>query len=194
MRSSHLARFGSVSLLLALVGLAACGGDDGGSPGATATSGPTRPAVTASPTTLAAPTGQPAGVVSYSGLSQDHTTDDVTYEQIPPVGGPHDPTWEPCGFYRSPIRKEMGVHSMEHGAVWITHIPELAATEVAALQAMVVGRTHVLVSPFAGIPSPVVASAWGEQLLLESAADPRLAQFVEFFEEGPQTPELGAPC
>jgi hypothetical protein len=52
----------------------------------------------------------------------------------------------------------------------------------------------VLVSPFTGLPSPVVASAWGKQLVLESVNDPRLAQFVAYFDDGPQTPELDTPC
>jgi hypothetical protein len=39
-----------------------------------------------------------------------------------------------------------------------------------------------------------VASAWGKQLQLQSVNDPELKQFVDFFEQGPQTPEPGAPC
>ncbi len=197
MRSHHVARFGAVALLLGSMGVAACGGDDAGSPAVTAdlAAAPTTPApTTAARTTVLLSTGQPDGVVSYSGLSQDHSTDDVVYEQTPPVGGPHDPSWESCGFYGTEIREEMGVHSMEHGAVWITFAPNLPASDVAVLTAVVAGHPYLLVSPYEGLPAPVVASAWGEQLLLESVSDPRLAQFVEFFEEGPQTPELGAPC
>jgi hypothetical protein len=52
----------------------------------------------------------------------------------------------------------------------------------------------VLVSPYPDLPAPVVASAWGKQLQLDSANDPRLEQFVSAFREGPQTPEPGAPC
>ncbi|MPZ29305.1 MAG: DUF3105 domain-containing protein, partial [Micromonosporaceae bacterium] len=42
--------------------------------------------------------------------------------------------------------------------------------------------------------APVVASAWGKQLPLDSADDPRLKEFVRTFAQGPQTPEPGAPC
>jgi hypothetical protein len=35
---------------------------------------------------------------------------------------------------------------------------------------------------------------WGKQLLLQSASDPRLLQFVKYFSDGPQTPEPGVPC
>ena len=50
------------------------------------------------------------------------------------------------------------------------------------------------VSPFTGLPTPVVASAWGKQLQLDAVDDPRLAQFVDYFDDGPQTPEKNTPC
>ena len=85
------------------------------------------------------------------------------------------------------------MHSMEHGAVWITFDPNLAAADVAVLKQFADNGNEVLVSPFTGLPSPVVASAWGKQLVLQSVNDPRLAQFVAYFDNGPQAPE-NAPC
>jgi hypothetical protein len=41
---------------------------------------------------------------------------------------------------------------------------------------------------------PVVASAWGAQLKLGRATDPRLAQFVDHFAGGGQGGEPGAFC
>jgi hypothetical protein len=64
-------------------------------------------------------------VRSYSNLSRDHTKEPVDYPQSPPVGGPHNPIWQNCGFYSKPVRNENAVHSMEHGAVWITYSPDL---------------------------------------------------------------------
>ena len=136
----------------------------------------------------------PEGVQSFWVLTQYHTTEPVLYEQIPPVGGDHDPVLQNCGFYEEPVRNENAVHSLEHGAVWITYSPDLPADQVEALRALASGHTHMLVSPYPGLPTPVVASAWGEQLWLEEAYDPRLEQFVSAFEQGPQNPEPGAPC
>ena len=34
--------------------------------------------------------------------------------------GEHNPVWQNCGFYNKPVRDESAVHSLEHGAVWIT--------------------------------------------------------------------------
>jgi hypothetical protein len=135
-----------------------------------------------------------ADVLTFHNLSRRHTTAHVTYPQIPPVGGPHAPRLLNCGIYRTPVPEENAVHSLEHGAVWITYQPDLPVDQVATLRALVRGRSHLLLSPFPGLPEPVVASAWGRQLRLGDASDPRLKRFISVFREGPQTPERGAPC
>jgi hypothetical protein len=134
------------------------------------------------------------GVQTFSNLTQNHVQGPVNYPQTPPVGGDHAPIWQNCGFYSTPIVTEQGVHSMEHGAVWITYAPDLPADQVAVLRNLAHSQTYVLVSPFPGLPSPVVASAWGAQLKLPSATDPELARFVKYYRNGPQTKEPGAPC
>jgi hypothetical protein len=125
--------------------------------------------------------------------SQQHVTGPVTYAQTPPAGGPHNPVWLNCGIYDAPVPNENAVHSMEHGAVWITYDPALAADQVAALQ-QTVNTTYEVLSPYPGLPAPVVASAWGKQLTLTGAEDPRLPAFIRAYRQGPQTPEPGAPC
>lgn len=135
----------------------------------------------------------PEGVQTFGTLSRDHTELPVTYPQTPPVGGAHSPNWQNCGFYDKPVGNVYGVHSMEHGAVWITYRSDLPADQVDILRKHA-ERNFVLVSPYPDLPSPVVASAWSTQLRLDSASDPRLDQFVRYFKQGPQTPETGAPC
>ncbi|MCU1393833.1 MAG: putative rane protein [Ilumatobacteraceae bacterium] len=131
---------------------------------------------------------------TYTGLSRNHTTDAVVYPQSPPVGGNHNPVWQNCGVYDTPLINEHAVHSLEHGAVWITYQPDLPKSQVAVLDAFAVNQTHILVSPYPGLTSPVVLTAWGLQLAVDSVVDPRIAQFVAEYEEGPQTPELGVTC
>jgi hypothetical protein len=135
-----------------------------------------------------------SGVVSYSGLSRNHVTGTVKYSVTPPVGGNHNATWLNCGIYTSPVANENAVHSMEHGAVWITYQPTLPAAQITQLQNDVRGKTYVLLSPYTGLPAPVVASAWGKQLTLSSATDGRIASFITTYAQGPQTPEPGSPC
>ncbi len=138
--------------------------------------------------------GSIPGVVTYSNLSRNHVEGTVTYPQNPPVGGDHNPVWQNCGVYNAPVQSENAVHSMEHGAVWITYQPSLASSDVAQLRNLVSGHSYALLSPYPGLPTPVVISAWGVQLKVQSAGDPRLAQFLSKYEQGPQTPEVGSPC
>jgi predicted small secreted protein len=186
-------------LLLALV-LASCGGGQGGGSGQGGGGqggggSQTTAAKKATTETTTVHKKVPIGVTkSYSNLSRDHTKQPVDYPQSPPVGGPHNPTWQNCGFYSKPVRNEYAVHSMEHGAVWITYSPDLPKDQVETLRDIAQSNSYVLVSPYSDLPSQVVASAWGKQLYLNSADDPRLEQFVSAYQQGPQNPEPGAPC
>jgi hypothetical protein len=126
-------------------------------------------------------------------VTRDHTTEPVTYEQTPPVGGDHASTWLNCGVYTEPVANELAVHSLEHGAVWVTYRPDLPADQIAALEASI-PDTYMVLSPFDGLPGPVVASAWGTQLVLTGVDDPRLEEFITTYRQGPQTPEPGAAC
>ena len=137
----------------------------------------------------------PAGVRTFEVASRNHLRGPVAYSQSPPVGGDHDATWQNCGFYAEAVVAERGVHSLEHGAVWVTYRPGLAADQLDILRRLATSQSHILVSAWDGeLPSPVVASAWGRQLTLDSASDPALAEFLRAFRVGPQTPEPGAPC
>jgi hypothetical protein len=134
------------------------------------------------------------GVVSYSGLGRNHVTSAVKYSTTPPVGGNHNAVWLNCGIYSAPVANENAVHSMEHGAVWITYQPNLPAAQVTALKNAVRGKTYVVLSPYAALPAPVVATAWGKQLTLTSASDGRIAKFISQYAASPNAPEPGAAC
>jgi hypothetical protein len=138
--------------------------------------------------------GDIQGVQTFSGLTRNHTKDTVAYPQSPPVGGDHNPAWQNCGVYDQPIQNEHAVHSLEHGAVWLTYRPDLPADQVAILQRFAVGQSHVLVSPYPNLGHAVVATAWGVQLAVDSASDPRLAQFIAEYQLGPTAPESGVTC
>jgi hypothetical protein len=139
-------------------------------------------------------------------LSHDHVPGAVTYSVTPPVGGDHNAAWMNCGIYDQPVPNERAVHNLEHGAVWITYQPSLPQSAVSALRAFVGKQTMVSsgegaasrymdLSPYPGLPSPVVISSWGSQLKVTSPSDPRLQQFVNKFRASQQyTPEYGGAC
>jgi hypothetical protein len=134
------------------------------------------------------------GLLTFSNLGGDHQQGVIQYDHIPPAGGPHNPSWLNCGVYTAPVQTEYAVHSLEHGAVWITYQPELASDQVQQLQTLARQSAYRLLSPYPGLPSPIVVSAWGYQLALERADDPRLLQFINRYEQNPNGPEPGATC
>ncbi|MGH3308897.1 MAG: DUF3105 domain-containing protein [Nocardioides sp.] len=131
-------------------------------------------------------------VVTYTDLDRDHVAGDVDYPQSPPVGGEHDPIWLNCGVYDRPVREENAVHSLEHGAVWITYQPGLSAEEIDNLAAKLPEKG--ILSPFEDQDAPVVVTVWGAQLALDGPDDPRLDLFIEQYGDGHTAPEPQAAC
>jgi hypothetical protein len=168
-----------------MVGFTACSGDDDDAAGTNNNSSNDTPAESV-----------PRGVVkTYEGLNRTHVDHRVDYPQTPPVGGDHAGVWQTCGFYGKPIVTEAGVHSLEHGAVWITFRPDLPAQQVALIQTFA-EQPYVLASPWAGgdLPAPVVLSAWGAQVQLDSLPSPAAADFITKYRQSVDAPEPGAPC
>jgi hypothetical protein len=151
------------------------------------------------------PTSSHNGPASQA-LEHDHVAGPVTYSVTPPVGGDHNAVWMNCGVYSKPVPNVRAVHNLEHGAIWITYSPSLPQSEVSQLRSFFARQTvlnpngsgasrYIDLTPYPGLPSPIVVSAWGFQLHLTSPTDPRLQQFVDKFRVSPQySPEYGAPC
>lgn len=123
-----------------------------------------------------------------------HVEGTVDYPQNPPAGGPHNQYWLNCSVYDQPQQNENAVHSLEHGAIWVTYRPDLPADQVAALRDAVRGEPYGLLSPFPDLPDPVVATVWGTQLRLQSAGAPELASFIAKYADAASAPEPRGAC
>jgi hypothetical protein len=125
-----------------------------------------------------------------------HTEGEVDYELRPPPGGMHAPVPWACGFYDVPVVDEQVVHTLEHGAVWLSYAPDLPPADVEAIHELVRQNDKVVAAPYEGLErgEAVVATAWARQLRLESADDPRLQRFVVQYQDGSQAPEAGVSC
>ena len=134
------------------------------------------------------------GVQTFEDLSRNHTESPVDYPQAPGAGGDHAPVWINCGVYTEPVNETLAVHALEHGAVWISYRSELDPAAVQELTELAGDRSHVLLTPGDDQKNAVTATAWGIQLTVEDAEDPRLETFLTKYVQGPQTPEPGAPC
>jgi hypothetical protein len=173
-----------LAVAVLLLALAGCGGGHKPSP---------------SPTPPASP--DITGVNVFPDQSHKHVTHKVDYPNHPPTGGEHWAPrglgvygWQACAVYTEPVVDEFAVHSLEHGAVWLTYLPTVPAKEVAELTTLDgIRPDYVIVSPYPGQASPIIATAWGLQLGVTSASDPRLAQFVREYAGGGQGGEY-ADC
>ena len=135
-----------------------------------------------------------AGVVDHEHQERDHVEHEIEGGDLPPVGGSHSSAWQNCGIYDEPISVENAVHSLEHGAAWVTYQPDLPEEDVEMLRDLVRGEDYVLMSPYPGLKSPVVLTAWEVQLELDSTQDERIEEFIGRYQQGPTTPERGATC
>jgi hypothetical protein len=124
-----------------------------------------------------------------------HVEGAVEYPVQPPVGGRHNAAWQRCqgDVYDAPIASEHALHSLEHGAVWITYRPDLPRDQVEALAAKVRGNDHMLMSPFEGLDRPISLQAWGYQLKLDNARDARIDEFIRVLRVNAST-EGNATC
>lgn len=129
-------------------------------------------------------------------LGRNHVETPVKYEMNPPVGGDHNPRWMNCNgdVYKNPVPEVNAVHSLEHGAVWVTYNEKAAPADVESLAGKVGKTPYTLMSPVKEQAGAIMLSAWGKQLTVDKADDPRVAQFFTKYVQGPQTPEPGAAC
>ncbi len=134
----------------------------------------------------------------YSSAQGSHSNDPVSYKEAPPVGGTHNPEWADCTgtVYSVQIKNENAVHSLEHGAVWITYDPAAVDADVVAqLEKLTSGKDFTLLSPYPNQGAPISLQSWGHQLKVDSPADRRVKKFIDGFRLNPTfTPELGATC
>ncbi|MFE9695096.1 DUF3105 domain-containing protein [Micromonospora sp. NPDC005806] len=141
-----------------------------------------------------------SGLVDYRSsdpkmLTRNHVRGTVAYPVSPPVGGDHNPVWQDCmgDVYPAAIANENAVHSLEHGAVWITYRPDLPADQIETLAGKVRGTPYLFMSPFPGLDRPISLQAWGLQPKVDTATDPRIEEFIRQFRIT-AAPERGASC
>jgi hypothetical protein len=144
-------------------------------------------------------------------LPHNHAEGPIRYAVTPPAGGDHNSKWMNCGVYDEPVPNERAGHNLEHGVVWITRRPGLPPKDVAELERFVRRQPPVVVtlggarvetheryidmSPYPGLPAPIVISSWAHQLRVDSPSDPRLQRFVDTFRQNPKySPEYGVTC
>ncbi|MFF2147060.1 DUF3105 domain-containing protein [Kitasatospora sp. NPDC058190] len=136
------------------------------------------------------------GVKTFGDLSRNHVKEKVNYPMTPPVGGDHNAVWLDCmgHVYDQPVENERAVHSLEHGAVWVTYNGKATPEDIKTLSDKVKNTPYSLMSPYPDEQGTITLNAWSTQLIVDSASDPRVNQFFTKYVQGKQTQEPGASC
>jgi hypothetical protein len=138
--------------------------------------------------------GIPEGTREVPVASALHVEGQIYNPDEVPAGGEMSAAWLNCGFYSQPVPAENTVHSLEHGAVWITYRPDISQSDLEVIRSLARPLEKTVASPVPTQTSPIMVTAWGFQLELQSADDPRLAQFVNEFAGSLTAPEPGGAC
>ncbi|GMQ86009.1 MAG: hypothetical protein BMS9Abin07_1580 [Acidimicrobiia bacterium] len=138
--------------------------------------------------------GIPEGTKTVAVDAPLHVDEDIYADDEVPAGGNMNSIWLNCGFYDTLVPAENAVHSLEHGAVWITHQPDIPSEQIDQFRQFTGAFSKVIVSPVPGLSSPILMTAWGFQLELSNADDARLEQFVNEFAGSLEAPEPGGTC
>ena len=136
--------------------------------------------------------GAPEGVEEVVVGEAAHVEGDIDYDGHP-AGGEHSAVWLNCGAYSDLVPEENAVHSLEHGAVWITYPAGNEAIDVGRLNSYA-GRNKVIVSPVVDQVPPVLVTAWARHMEATAADDPRISQFIVEFAGAATAPEPGGRC
>lgn len=176
-----------IGLTLVLVLVAAACGDSGGDDGDGGGGGDAAPAQPA-----------PEGIDGVEAIrapgDREHLEGSIDYPTDPPIGGDHNEVWANCRFYDEALPNENAVHSLEHGSVWVAYGPEAPTAELDAVRARIDEETHLLASPYEGLDTTYVLTAWERRLPLGTLDDPRFEQFLATYLQGPTTPEPDTAC
>ncbi|THV28662.1 DUF3105 domain-containing protein [Glycomyces paridis] len=136
-------------------------------------------------------------------MQQTHVDNDdpaavPTYEIAPPAGGDHLGAWQTCtgSVYAAAIADGNAVHSLEHGAVWLTYDPALVDGDgIDQLAAKIEGRDYSLMSPYADQGVAVSMQAWGVQYQTDDLNDPLIDEFLDFYiQNADNSAEANATC
>lgn len=122
-----------------------------------------------------------------------HVTSRPDYATTPPAYGQHHSIWWNCGIYEDPIPDHHVVHSLEHGAIWITYQPDLPEDQVEELRGLA-NQPDLLMSPYPGQESPIVVTGWGRQIFLDEPSSSDIQSFVRAYVNDPAGPEPGGIC
>ncbi len=102
------------------------------------------------------------------------------YSSNPPTSGPHLASLQPCDLYGDEVPDEAVIHSLEHGAVWITYKDKDDKELVSQLREVFEEESaKVILSPRSQNESVVAVASWGRLLKLDEFDKQQILDFIQ---------------
>jgi len=115
------------------------------------------------------------------------------YNSNPPSSGDHWPTPATCQVYINEVPDEAVIHSLEHGAVWISYKDKNDKDLIKKLTDITKGSGgKVLLSPREKNDSNLALASWGRVLRLEKYDEQKIRDFIRYYRNA--APEALAAC
>lgn len=113
--------------------------------------------------------------------------DEVSYDTNPPTSGDHLADAESWGVHRDEINDLAGVHSLEHGGIWISY-KDISEEDIAILKE--IGKQNpqsTVVSPRPSNDNNIVVASWGKMMRLDSVDKALIQKYIDTYKN--QSPE-----
>jgi len=102
------------------------------------------------------------------------------YNSNPPTSGPHWEKQATCKVYDEPVADEAAIHSLEHGAVWITYKDKDDKELSDSLKSVVEkDPTKVLLSPRPENDSKIALASWTRLMKLDAFDESQITTFIK---------------
>lgn len=120
-------------------------------------------------------------------------TSNFKYNSNPPTSGPHWSNPAGCQIYEKEIADESVIHSLEHGAVWVSYRDKDDLELRKKLEDLVKNKDgKLLLSPRAKNDSKIAVASWTRLLKLEEFDGRQIEEFIKYHTN--QSPEPLASC
>ncbi len=121
------------------------------------------------------------------------STQHPSYNSNPPTSGPHWPQQAECKIYTQEVPDEAAIHSLEHGAVWISYKDKNDNKLVEKLTDFAKKNLNkLLLSPRSKNDSSLAVASWGRSLKLEEFDEQQINEFIKANKNN--SPEPLASC
>lgn len=123
----------------------------------------------------------------------DQGSDHPLYNSNPPTSGPHWSSPAECKIYTKEIPDESVLHSLEHGAVWVSYKDKDNKKLAQKLTDLINSESGKLVlSPRSKNDSVIAVASWGRLMKLEEFDGGKISEFIDANKN--QSPEPFASC